>query len=287
MADILGLLGQLEEEEARQKAQRAAVGNKQKGKGSKKNRPKDLTTQNTSKNTGKKRVSTGARTTPITTKIPSPQAAAPKPATAPASADTTPTTDLDSPTFPFFSSPEPSPESTPDHDSRGRRISFGSTPRPSGNKLIIPTRTDSLASGFPYDLRLNKYRVSEEEWTDFNNDLMSASAIPGPTFLWTFRKKEVITRIKRDLQYGGDMQRTLKKWNKLFKRQRFQAFLEIPGEGEAGEGGPGSKKRFRIVVRPNAESRAPSVYSRNSSMTRSVSGEGKKALSSDDECAVE
>lgn len=268
MADILSLLGQLEEEEAKQKAQ-IAVG-EQKGKASKKGRPKDITTHNTNKNTGRRR-NPPARTAANNNNIPTSQSPTPKSANI----------DIVSPSQ---SSPEPSPDPDSRPSSRGRRISFANTPRPNGNKIIIPTRTDSLASGFPYDPRLNKYRVSEEEWADFNNELIAASDIPGPIFLWAFRKKDVIPRIRKDLQYGGDLQRALKKWNKLFKRQRFQAFLELPGEGSEGEGS--GKKRFRIVLTPNGESRAPSVYSRNSSMTRSVSGEGRKAMM-DDECAVE
>lgn len=86
----------------------------------------------------------------------------------------------------------------------------------------------------------------------------------------------------QQLQYLGDVSRCLKKWNKLFKIQRFQAWLELPGQksddlpGNA-DGEKVNIKRFRIVITPVTEKRAPSVYSRNSSMTRSVTGEGVTA----------
>lgn len=88
-------------------------------------------------------------------------------------------------------------------------------------------------------------------------------------------------RLNRELQYDGDVKRTLKKWNKLFKQQRFQAWLELPGQKSEDLVGNDihekvNVKRFRIVITPNSE-RAPSVYSRSSSLTRSVTGEGVTA----------
>lgn len=99
--------------------------------------------------------------------------------------------------------------------------------------------------------------------------------------MWPFRKKDVVKRIRRELQYDGDVKRVFKKWNKLFKRQRFQAWLELPGQkSDDLEGNDADErvnvKRFRVVITPNS-GRAPSVYSRNSSMTRSITGEGATA----------
>lgn len=176
-----------------------------------------------------------------------------------------------------------SSQRSPSPNPSARRISFANSPHPDGNKIWISTKSDSLASGFEYDPRLNKYKVSEEEWSDFNGELLTAADVSGPIWMWVFRKKEVIKRIRRDLQYDGNVKRVLKKWNKLFKRQRFQAWLELPGQksddlpGNA-DGEKVNVKRFRIVITPNKEQRAPSVYSRNSSMTRSVTGEGVTAV---------
>lgn len=144
--------------------------------------------------------------------------------------------------------------------------------------MYIPTKTDSLASGFPYDPRLNKYKVSTEEWRDFEAELIAAAEVPGPIWMWTFRKKAVIQRIRRDLQFDGNVGRVFKKWNRLFKRQRFQAWLELPGTKIQDENGEKvNLKKFHVVITPNSEQRAPSVYSRNSSMTRSITGEGVTA----------
>lgn len=121
--------------------------------------------------------------------------------------------------------------------------------------------------------------MPEEEWRDFTDELMAAAAVPGPIWTWTFRKKEVIKRIRRELQYEGNVGRVFKKWNKLFKRQRFQAWLELPGAKieDVGNGEKVNLKRFNVVITPNSEQRPLSVYSRNSSMTRSITGEGVTA----------
>jgi hypothetical protein len=68
----------------------------------------------------------------------------------------------------------------------------------------------------------------------------------------------------------------------VFKIQRFQAWLELPGEKSAPLPGNDEHevvdvKKFRILVTPSKE-RAPSVYSRSNSLTASVSGEGMKAV---------
>jgi len=86
------------------------------------------------------------------------------------------------------------------------------------------------------------------------------------------------------LQYDGDLKRVLRKWNKLFRRQGFSAWLELPtpkGERDAPEEAAETKeerdrarketKRFRIVI--NSTDRGTSVYSRSSSLNRSVTGE--------------
>jgi len=99
--------------------------------------------------------------------------------------------------------------------------------------------------------------------------------------MWKFRKSKIVARIKRDLQYGGDVSAVFKKWNRVFKIQRFQAWLELPGEKSTPLPGNDEDefvdvKKFRVLVTPSKD-RAPSVYSRSNSLTRSISGEGMKA----------
>lgn len=162
-----------------------------------------------------------------------------------------------------------------------RRISFAAAPEAGQNKLWIATVGDSLATGFEYDSRLMKYNVSEKEWTDFTTEVVDAANVPGPKFMWSVKKKGFFKDLKRDLQYDGDVSKVLKKWNRLFKMQRFMVQMELPGEKSADLPGNSSEEkvpvgRCRIVIVPNSE-RAPSVYSRSSSLTRSVSGEGSHA----------
>lgn len=147
-----------------------------------------------------------------------------------------------------------------------------------------------MASGFPFDPKLRKYGVSEKEWAHFSDEVVESARVPGPAWLWPLRKNEVVERVKNDLLYEGDMRRVFKRWNKLFKRQNFQAWLELPskpGDKETKTKGEDAiymskeeirqakrdQKRFRVAI-SSAHEKAPSVYSRSSSLTRSVTGEG-------------
>lgn len=173
---------------------------------------------------------------------------------------------------------------SPSRDS-ARRISFGETPRPTARPIWIPTKTESLASGFVYDPRLHKFGVSEAEWTHFSTEVIEVAGVPGPAWAWSFNRSKVIKKMKRELQYDGELKRLLRKWNKLFKRQGFQVSLELPvAKGEVDrtdedmdtpeqkEKAERDAKRFRVVINGNPD-RASSVYSRGSSLNRSVSGE--------------
>lgn len=174
-----------------------------------------------------------------------------------------------------------------------RRISFAEPARPAVRRLYIPTKTASLASGFGYDPKLQKYGVLEAEWAEFSDEVVDAANVPTPTWAWFMHKKDVMHRVKRELQYEGDFKRVLRKWNKHFKRKGFQAWLELPvakgepvrsqsAEPPAGSSDEDEKKskrdikkhskRFRMVVSSNVE-KGSSVYSRTSSLTRSVSRE--------------
>jgi hypothetical protein len=104
----------------------------------------------------------------------------------------------------------------------------------------------------------------------------------GSSLLWPLRKAEVINKIKKELQYEGDFKRLLNAWNKKnFKVRGFTVSVELPGPpkyreedtAEEREMARKEAKRFRICITPNTE-RGGSVYSRSSSLTRSVTGEG-------------
>lgn len=177
-----------------------------------------------------------------------------------------------------------------------RRISFAEPQRPQGRRYYIPTKGPSLASGFPYIKKLNRWGVMEAEWSDFSDAVVLAANIPGPKWAWFYRKNEVIKRIGRDLRYESDFKTVLKRWNRHFKRKGFQAYLELP----QGKHDPPRKEhvntadpddssddeeeivkkvekkypnRFRMIVSSNVE-KGSSVYSRTSSLTRSITGEG-------------
>jgi hypothetical protein len=115
--------------------------------------------------------------------------------------------------------------------------------------------------------------------------------VPVLSWTWTFHKSKVLKGVKRQMLYeSSDLSRELRRWNKLFKRQGFQCTLELPNtEGAMERGGEREvvgdtkeekaqakleSRRFRMVITPNAEKTVSSIYSRSSSLTRSVSGEG-------------
>ena len=108
---------------------------------------------------------------------------------------------------------------------------------------------------------------------------------------WPLARSKVIKKVRNDLKYGngpnpGDVSKIFRKWNKLFRRQGFQAWLELPSEEGAEELGRSTAgmskdeqkqaikeaKRFRIVISP-LDQKGGSIYSK-SSIRGSVSREG-------------
>ncbi|CAG8958113.1 hypothetical protein HYFRA_00000459 [Hymenoscyphus fraxineus] len=175
-----------------------------------------------------------------------------------------------------------------------RKISFANElPRPVLPRMRIPTKTDALPSGFPYDTRLFKFGVTQEEWNDFSSCIIEAADVPTITHVpilawtWSFHKSKVIKGAKKQMLYeSSKLMREIKRWNKLFRRQGFQVTLELPGQNtKMGDGWETEEekkqlrliaKRFRVLITPNAEkgARPVSIYSRNSSLTKAISGEG-------------
>jgi hypothetical protein len=100
--------------------------------------------------------------------------------------------------------------------------------------------------------------------------------------LWRVHKRDVVNKIKKELQYEGDFKRLLNAWNKKnFRVRGFTVSVELPGPPKIREEDTEEErelarkeaKKFRICITPNSE-RSASVYSRSSSLTRSVTGEG-------------
>lgn len=147
----------------------------------------------------------------------------------------------------------------------------------------MPTKKDSLASGFQWEPILSaKYGVSEKEWETFSNQVVEAAELPKRAWLmWPMVRQEVTARIKRDLDFGGEVKQQLKEWSHHFRAKGFTVSMELPGKARWKEDDTPEERalaesyasRFRVVISENAE-RSASIYSRSSSVTRSVSGEG-------------
>lgn len=267
MADILAAFDELENEERAQKTaaqrnERNAKGRKGSHSSGRSGRPRSRTSNKASNSLPPPVIGTG-RLTPIPPKALQTLAA------------------------------EHPPNSRESSRDDGRRISFAEPQRPQARRLYIATKTASLASGFPYTKKLLKYGVMQSEWEAFSEEVVEAANVPPPIWAWFMHRKEVMRKIKKELQYEGDFKRVLRKWNKHFKVKGFQAWLELPiAKGEpirsqsadpedssdedkekAKRDEKKNSKRFRMVVSSNVE-KGSSVYSRTSSLTRSVSGEG-------------
>ncbi|CAL3962193.1 hypothetical protein PZA11_000579 [Diplocarpon coronariae] len=170
-----------------------------------------------------------------------------------------------------------------------RRISFVQTDVPvrTPRRIRVPTRGASLASGFQWEPSLQKYGVSEHEWRSFSKELIDEARLPKMAkFMWPLVKQGVIAKIKRDLNFGGDVKEQLKQWSAHFRKKGFTVSMELPGKHRHREGDTEQERelaesyagRFRVVISPISEKSA-SIYSRSSSVSRSVSGEGLVAQS--------
>ncbi|CAD6444820.1 b260594d-2996-45dc-9084-60cbc70155b4 [Sclerotinia trifoliorum] len=163
-----------------------------------------------------------------------------------------------------------------------RRVSFADAPRPQTRTLMIPTKESVLSSGFPYNPKLNKYGVTEHEWSQFTKEILDT--LPSSkSFSWRWKRGKIIAIIKRDLQYESPLKSALRQWNKGFRRRGFSVYLEIPVEkdltddevsGDTKEEKKQAKKdakKFRFLIGA-ANSSSSSVYSRTS-LAESVSRE--------------
>ncbi|KAI1003469.1 hypothetical protein K3495_g4736 [Podosphaera aphanis] len=173
--------------------------------------------------------------------------------------------------------------------STGRRISFVEPPPPPSTRrrLRLTTKGASLLNGFEYDPTLaTKYHVSEDEWNHFSDAIIKEARIPKRArYAWLFHKNDVIKRMKRDLQYNGDVSACISAWNRMdFRKKGFEVSLELPGQAKIRDDMSEEEKAtikkqapfFRLVLTPTTE-KGQSIYlqSRSNSLTASIAGEGK------------
>ena len=158
------------------------------------------------------------------------------------------------------------------------------------NSFRIPTKTDSLSSGFPFDNRLFEKRVTPDEWFLFSSEIVKAATLTLPEDLaaWAagittgtlstgiavfggpfigyytgraIHRKTVVKKVKEGLFHEGDLRLILKRWNEeVFKAKGFQAWLELPmvkGEHrvKVGDEQNAEKKSFHEKRKAYKESR--------------------------------
>jgi hypothetical protein len=133
--------------------------------------------------------------------------------------------------------------------------------RPAINeRLTIPTKNESLSSGFPYDSRVYDL-ISHDEWHLLSQDILGAAKLTiGEDFVaWTtgitagtlatplvlvlgpfagyyagraVHRKTVVKAVKERLDRNGEIRAVLRRWNETtFKGRGFEAWLELPVDG--------------------------------------------------------
>ncbi|TAQ89156.1 hypothetical protein B7494_g2554 [Chlorociboria aeruginascens] len=141
-------------------------------------------------------------------------------------------------------------------------------------RFSIPTRTDSLSSGFPYHQRLYDLKISHDEWYLFSSEIVKAGKLEftddwaawtagvttgvvssagllvfGPVVGYytgrTFHRKAVVKKVQDGLLHNGELRSTLRRWNEdTFRSKGFQIWLQMPTvKGEnTGEAKPATRK---------------------------------------------
>ena len=126
------------------------------------------------------------------------------------------------------------------------------------NRFAIPTKNDSLSSGFPFHPRLYELKVTHDQWHLFTSAIVDAAKLtPFEDYLaWTagittgtvsapvllifgpmvgyyagrsVHRKTVVKTVKERLLQQGDLRSILQRWNEqTFAPKGFQAWLELP-----------------------------------------------------------
>ncbi|RAL64439.1 hypothetical protein DID88_001915 [Monilinia fructigena] len=145
-----------------------------------------------------------------------------------------------------------------DSDSVSIAPTYRSTPSFPADKFSIPTRTDSLASGFPFHQRLYDFRVTHDEWHLFTGAIVQSASLTvqedwaawtagistgvlstgllvfgGPVAGYytgrSVHRKKVLDKVKEGLMHEGKIRATLHEWNdKTWLHKGFKAWLELP-----------------------------------------------------------
>jgi len=127
-------------------------------------------------------------------------------------------------------------------------------------RFTIPTKNESLSSGFPYDPRVYSL-ISHDEWHLLSSDIVNASklSLSEDFAAWTtgvttgtlssglilvfgpvagyyagraVHRKTVVKTVKERLDRDGDIRSVLRRWNEQkFSPRGFQAWLELPVDG--------------------------------------------------------
>ncbi|ESZ92348.1 hypothetical protein SBOR_7258 [Sclerotinia borealis F-4128] len=152
----------------------------------------------------------------------------------------------------------PYPRESDTFDSSSITPTYRSTPSFPVDRFAIATRTDSLASGFPFHQRLFDFRVTHDEWHLFTGEIVQAAnlSLQEDWAAWTagistgvlstsilvfggpvagyytgrsVHRKKVIEKVKEGLMHQGNIRATLHEWNEqTFRDKGFQAWLELP-----------------------------------------------------------
>jgi Domain of unknown function (DUF4646) len=137
----------------------------------------------------------------------------------------------------------------------------------------IPTDTDSLSSGFPYTQRLDRLRITRDQWHQFSLEVVNAAKLSfsedaaawatgvgtgaaSSAFLLVFgpavgyytgkavHKKTVVKKVKEKLAQDGDLRNVLRRWNEgSFRERGIQVWMEAPSEQVAVDAQPGMSSR--------------------------------------------
>jgi hypothetical protein len=128
----------------------------------------------------------------------------------------------------------------------------------SWNRFEIPTKNESLSSGFPFHPRLYDLKITHDQWHLFSSDIVAASKLSAVQdyLAWTagitvgtlttplllvfspwigyisgraVHRKTIQKSVKEKLLQEGDLRSILRRWNEeTFMQKGCQAWLELP-----------------------------------------------------------